>query len=199
MAYLPVAQNTAWQQSTALDVEHTALLVIDVLGGAGGPTPGLEEMAANCVELVRAARAAGVPVVFCNDAHIPGVDRELELWGDHGIAGTDSAQPLAEFEAGQPGDFTIEKRRYDAFFGTSLDLLLRELGVTCVVACGCDTNICVLNTLASAYNLGYQSVVAADACGTFLVGTQEAGLEYFTKCFDSRVVTTATVLDLLNL
>ena len=196
MAYTPVAQQTKWQQGEGIDRARTAVLVIDVLGGSGGPTPGLENMARNAVAIVKAARACDMPVLFSCDAHLPGIDRELELWGDHGIKGSDAAAPLADFDL-QPGDFVVPKRRYDGFFQTDLDLTLRELGVDTLIAFGCDTNICVLQTLAGAYFRGYKTVVPADACGTFLIGTQEAGLEYFSRCYDSRVVDTAAVLGYL--
>ena len=194
--YLPEAQATSWQQSSDVDLNRTAVLVIDVLGGEGGVVPGLEGMAENAVKIVKAARAEGLPVIFANDAHIPGLDQELELWGEHGIKGTDSAQPLAAFDL-QDSDIIVPKRRYDSFFGTDLGLTLRELGVDTLIAFGCDTNICVLQTLASAYYEGYKTIVPADACGTFLIGTQEAGLEYFSRCYDSRVVSTETVLGYL--
>lgn len=197
MAYLPVAQQTAWQQSDQIDLAKTAVLVVDVLGGEGGVVPGLETMAENAAAIAKAARKAGVPVVFSCDAHVPGLDKELELWGEHGIVGTDAAQPLALLEAGA-GDYIVPKRRYDGFFQTDLDLTLRELGADTLIVCGADTNICVLQTLAGAYFRTYKTVVAADACGTFLIGTQEAGLEYFSRCYDSRVVSTATVLEYLG-
>lgn len=197
MTYLPQAQQTPWQQSSEINLSTTAVLVIDVLGGSGSPTPGLEEMAENAISIVKAARKAGLPVLFTNDAHIEGVDRELELWGEHGVRNTDAAQPLAGFDV-QESDFIIPKRRYNGFFQTDLDLTLRELGVDTLIAFGCDTNICVLQTLAGAYFLGYKTIVPADACGTFLIGTQEAGLEYFTRCYDSRVVDTKTILDALK-
>lgn len=194
--YLPEAQQTPWQQSDELDLSRTAVLVIDVLGGKGDVLPVLKPMAENCIAIVKAARAKGVPVVFTNDAHIEGLDRELELWGQHGIAGTDAAQPLAAFDV-QESDYIVPKRRYDGFFQTDLDLTLSELGVDTLIAVGCDTNICVMQTLAGAYFRGYKSVVPADACATFLIGTQEAGLEYFTRCYDSRVVSTKDVLEKL--
>ena len=196
MPYLPVPQQTPWQQSTTLELEHTAVLVIDVLGGHGPVVPGLEAMAQNAAAIVKAARAKGVPVIFSDDAHRPPYDRELELWGAHGMAGTDAARPLEAFDL-QEGDIVIPKRRYDGFFQTDLDLTLRELGVDTLIAFGCDTNICVLQTLAGAYFRGYRSVVPADACGTFLIGTQQGGLEYFSRCYDSRVVDTETVLGYL--
>jgi nicotinamidase-related amidase len=197
MPYIPVAQDTPWQNSTGIDVKSSAVLVIDVLGGKGAVTPGLEGMAANAVAIVKAARAAGVPVLFACDAHIEGLDRELELWGGHGLAGSDAAQPLQGFDV-QPGDFVIPKRRYDGFYQTDLELTLRELGVDTLIAFGADTNICVLQTLAGAYFRGFRTVVPADACGTFLIGTQEGGLEYFSRCYDSRVVDTQTVLGYLS-
>ena len=196
MPYVPVAQNTPWQQSDTVDLSKTAVLVIDILGGQSGVVPGLEDMGRNAVEIVKAARAKGLPVIFTNDAHEPAFDKEIQLWGNHGIVGTDAAQPLAAFDL-QPSDIMIPKRRYDGFFQTDLDLTLRELGVDTLIAFGCDTNICVLQTLAGAYFRGYKTVVPADACGTFLIGTQEGGLEDFTRCYDSRVVSTQDVLGLL--
>ena len=176
----------------AIDKDRCALLVIDVLNAEGddalyAPTGAEREMNERCVEVTRAARAAGLPVFFCCDQHIPGVDRELDLWGEHGIAGR--ARPIAELEAGSgERDFIVEKRRYSSFFGTDLDLTMRELGVETVIAVGCDTNICVLHTLADAYYLGYESIVVEDATRTFLCGTQEGAIEHFEKCFGSRIV-----------
>ena len=196
MADLPVAQDTPWQKSDEIDLSRSAVLVVDVLGGSNEVLPVLADMVANSVAIVEAARAAGVPVIFADDAHVPGLDRELELWGDHGIAGTEDAKPAAAFEVGE-GDYVIPKRRYDAFFQTDLDLTLRELGVDTLIVVGADTNICVLQTLAGAYFRAYKTIVAADATATFLIGTQEYGLEYFSRCYDSRVVDTARVLSYL--
>ncbi len=196
MAYLPVAQQTAWQNSSDIDLGKTAILVVDVLGGNEGTLDVLQEMADNSVAIVKAARAKGLPVIFTCDAHIPAIDREMELWGEHGIVDTQGSLPLDAFEV-QKGDFIIPKRRYDSFFQTDLDITLRELGVDTLIVVGCDTNICVHHTLAGAYYRCYKTIVPADATQTFLVGDQAAGLEYFTRCFDTRVVDTATVLGYL--
>lgn len=75
------------------DAKKTALLVIDELGDPTG-TP-LEQTLLPQLRTpphCGGCRRAGVPVIFTNDAHIPGLDRELLLWGDHGIAGTPEAQ-----------------------------------------------------------------------------------------------------------
>jgi nicotinamidase-related amidase len=184
------------------DPQTTALLVIDALIAAGEdsvyePQPDKERFDQACLRLVDAARKAGLPVIFANDDHIPGVDRELELWGPHGIHG--EVTNLPELAAGTgERDFIIPKRRYSAFFGTDLDLLLRELGVRTLIACGEDTNVCVLHTLADAYYLGYQTVVAEDATRTFLVGTQEGAIEHFVKCYGSAIATSDEVATALE-
>ncbi|EHF01262.1 MULTISPECIES: cysteine hydrolase family protein [unclassified Olsenella] len=180
----------------ALDIDRktTALLVIDVLEAVGedavyAPSPEEGAMVANCARVVDAARAAGLPVVFCDDEHLEGVDRELELWGPHGIKGRTA--PAAALGAGSgERDFMVPKRRYSGFFQTDLDLLLRELGVRTVVAVGCDTNVCVLHTLADAYFRGYDSVLVEDATRTFLCGSQEGAVEHCRKCFGSVVAST---------
>ena len=176
------------------DTNTTALLVIDVLVSSEpdtvyDPQPDEARFNENCIRMTKAAREAGLPVIFTNDDHIEGLDLELELWGPHGIHG--KVTNLPELEAGTGArDYFVPKRRYSGFFGTSLDLLLRELGVRTIIAIGADTNICVLHTLADAYFLGYETVVAEDATRTFLCGTQEAGIEHFVKCYGSRIATT---------
>lgn len=185
-----------------IDAASTALLVIDILvtdasDSLYNPDPQEEALVDKAVQVTRAARSAGLPVLFLCDQHIPGVDRELELWGDHGVKGKAHPHPALEPGSGTR-DFVIPKRRYSGFFQTDLDLTLRELGVKTVIAVGEDTNICVLHTLADAWNLGYDSVVVSDATRTFLVGTQEGALEHMQRCFGTKVATTDQVLAALG-
>ena len=194
MAYIPVAQNTPGSKPMN-SICRKRLYSSSMFWVAKGSDSGLEDMASNSVKIVKAARAKSRS---CSRAmHIFLALIRIELWGEHGIVGSDAAQPLADFDV-QESDFVISKRRYDGFYQTDLDLTLRELGVDTLIAVGCDTNICVLQTLAGAYFRGYKTIVPADATATFLVGTQEGGLEYFTRCYDSRVTTTESVLEKLQ-
>ncbi|MBR3304017.1 MAG: isochorismatase family protein, partial [Bacteroidales bacterium] len=67
-----------------LTLNKPAILVVDMLNdfvtGALGCERGRAIVPATA-KLLDAARKAGVPVIFCNDAHIKGIDRELKLWG----------------------------------------------------------------------------------------------------------------------
>ena len=185
-----------------IDAASTALLVVDILvtdasDSLYNPDPQEEALVSKAVQVTRAPRSAGLPVLFLCDQHIPGVDRELELWGEHGVKGKAHPHPALEPGSGTR-DFVIPKRRYSGFFQTDLDLTLRELGVKTVIAVGEDTNICVLHTLADAWNLGYDSVVVSDATRTFLVGTQDGALEHMQRCFGTKVATTDQVLAALG-
>ncbi len=192
--YLPKHQNTPWQNGKDIDLKKTAILVVDLLGGSLGNIPTLDEAVKNASMIVNKARELNMPIIFSDDQHIKGVDKELELWGEHGIKDSEAAKPLDIFNVTDK-DFIVPKRRYNGFFQTDLDLLLRELNVDTLIVFGTDTNICVLQTLAGAYFLGYKTIVAADACATFLIGKQEDGLEYFSRCYDSRVIDTKTLIE----
>lgn len=186
-------------ETMTIDTKKTALLVIDAIEAVADdslydPDAATKAYRENVARAVAAAHAAGMPVIYCNDAHVPGLDRELELWGEHGVAGGTRVFPEIEQAV---SDITIPKRRYSGFFQTDLDLTLRELGVTTVIAVGADTNICVLHTLADAYFNNYASIVVTDATMTFLCGTQEGALEHCEKCYGSELVTIAELEDAL--
>lgn len=54
-----------------------------------------------------------------------------------------------------------------AFIGTDLDLRLRRLGIDTVVLFGFTADRCVSTTARMASNLGYRTIVVADACASF--------------------------------
>lgn len=182
-----------------LDKDTCALLVIDAIEAVGedalyDPDTTTRAYRTQVARAVSVCHRAGVPVIFCNDAHVKGLDHELELWGDHGVAGQTRIFP--EVEVGED-DLVIPKRRYSGFFQTDLDLTLRELGTETVIAVGADTNICVLHTLADAFFNNYASVVVSDATMTFLCGTQDFALEHCEKCYGSAICTVGELEDAL--
>ena len=186
-------------ETDQIDPRTCALLVVDELGDpVGGPFESLLlQPTLNTARLAQAARANGVPVIFANDAHIPGIDKELKLWGTHGIAGTPEAQTSPQL-AQQEGDFVVEKRRYSAFFQTGLRLLLNELGVSTLICVGMDTNICLRHTVADAYFNNFDIVVVSDATATFLIGNQEEGLEYMKACYAATLVSTDEAIAIIE-
>lgn len=168
-----------------------AILVVDMLNdfvtGALACDRGKAIVPA-MAQLLDAAREKGVPVIFCNDAHIAGVDRELALWGDHALAGTKGAEVIPELNV-SPKDFIVPKRRYSGFFQTDLDILLRELGVQSVVMTGLHTHMCVRHTSADAYCLGYEVAVAKEATDAFTEEDYTSGLAYLNTCYGADAYT----------
>lgn len=148
-----------------------ALVVIDMIedfaheGGAlyCGPTMGrIIPVIQN--ELAR-ARAAGEPVIYLTDNHVPD-DAEFEVFPPHAIVGTPGAEIIPELAPDETDD-VIPKRRYSGFFGTDLDITLREKRVDTLRLVGDCTNICVLFTAADARNLGYAVEVVRDGVTSF--------------------------------
>lgn len=167
-----------------------ALLVIDMLNDF--LTGSLKcERAFHIVPEIKkvsdAFREQKLPVVYCNDSHIKGIDKEIALWGEHAMAGTRGAEVIEEL-APQTGDYIVPKRRYSSFFGTELDMLLRELGVDEVVLTGLQTNLCVRHTAADAYFLGYDVTVLSDCTEALSDEEYKEGIEYMRKYYNAEIV-----------
>ena len=62
-----------------------------------------------------------------------------------------------------PGEYRVVKRRYSAFFGTDLEILLRGLHVDTLVLVGGLTDVCIHYTAADAHQWDYHIRVVADA------------------------------------
>lgn len=173
-----------------------AVLVVDMLNdfvtGALKCDRGLA-IVPQTAKLLEGARKAGVPVIFCNDAHLKGIDHELKLWGDHAIAGTKGAEVIPELRLCEK-DYVVPKRRYSAFFRTDLDLLLKELGVDTVILTGLHTHMCVRHTAADAYQLGYDVVVAKDATDSFTQEDYDYGIKYLVATYGAKVTDTDGLL-----
>ena len=134
---------------------------------------GYEEAVGNGVRLVEAARTAGIPVVFILEVHSrTHVDFGRELDGEEGVHALEDdpgTQLVAEMEV-QPDEHLIKKRRYSAFFGTDLEILLKGLKAETLVLCGGLTDVCVHYTYVDGHQHDYFVRVAEDA----VIGSTEA-------------------------
>lgn len=63
-------------------------------------------------------------------------------------------------------DIYVDKHRISGFWDTPLDSILRNLGIRTILFAGCNTDQCVLMTLADANFLGYGCVMLTDCCTT---------------------------------
>ena len=139
----------------------TALLIIDMQKGMLSPTlpPRNNPQAeANIARLLAAWRAAGKPVVLVR--HISRSASSVFAPGQPGAEFQERFAPLAL-------EHVVEKNVPDAFVNTGLERWLHVRGIRDVVIAGVSTNNSVEATARTAGNLGFSTIVVADACFTF--------------------------------
>jgi nicotinamidase-related amidase len=182
--------------SVALDPATTALVVVDmqhdfVSDGGALQVPDAQATVPVIADLIRRFRAAGARVVFTQDTHRDG-DPEFAIWPPHAIEGTHGHAIVDELHP-LPDDTVIRKPRYDAFYATALDHLLRQWGVETLVICGTVANICVHYTASSAALRWYGVVIPADAVSALDPFDLAASLRQTTSLLAGRVTTAAGV------
>lgn len=185
-------------------MEGVAVLVMEMQRGVVGDLtkfPDLvaacarHDVVANAARLLHAARTAGIPVIHCTAAFRP--DRAgshtanspfiVSLLKDprHMLEGTAAVEVLPELR--DPGD--LESRRhhgFSPFTGTSLDMTLRSLGVTTVVAAGVSLNLGIPGLALEAVNLGYRVTVVTDAVAGIPEDYARAVLKHTVSLLASR-------------
>jgi ureidoacrylate peracid hydrolase len=177
-----------------IDPRHTALIVIDVQNdyvhpeGAGGKsgqdTRPAVEMVPRLLELIEAAREAGVYVIYTRNWHGPQTDSEAWLErnqrsGKEGVLRSALKETWgAEWYGVAPREDepVIDKFRYDAFLGTRLEFLLRARGIRTVMCTGTATNVCVESTARAAHMRDYYLVMVGDCCATYSEEVHQATL-----------------------
>jgi nicotinamidase-related amidase len=174
-----------------------ALLLVDVINPMDFPeadrllrhaVPAADRLA----DLKRRARAAGVPVVYANDnfgrwrsdlAAVVARCREADCPGK---PGADRLPP-------DPDDYFVLKPMHSAFFGTTLDTLLRTLGTTALVVGGFAADICVLFTAADAYVRDLRLVVPADGVASNEAADRDAVLALMRRVLKAQTPPAAEV------
>lgn len=135
-------------------------------------------------------RAAGALVVWikqlASPRHMsPAIDRRLRRAPERmelcreGSSGAELAEGLEV----HPEDATVEKYRYSAFFGSSLDQVLRSGQIQTLVLVGTAANGCVDSTARDAAQLDYDVVIAGDLTGHTDATLAEASLRNLDRHF----------------
>jgi nicotinamidase-related amidase len=172
--------------STTVDPAKAALLVLHYQNGLvrpegvfafSGTAAQVEKH--GCLEktaaVIRAARAAEIPVVYVNIEFRPGFpelkkptypliesiqERNAFLRGSWDAAVPDELEP-------EPTDLVVINFNSSAFSHTDLDCLLRARGVEHLFLAGIATNWVVESTARYGAELGYDITVLADCCQGF--------------------------------
>ena len=186
-----------------LDPAHSAVLVMECQQGVIGRGANLGALAeaverhgtvGNIRRVLDAARAAGVRVFYLNAARradgagskancaLLALGRKSEPL----VPGSARQAVVAEL-APQGSDIVVDRfHGVTPFQGTELDAILRNLGVTTVVATGVSINIGITGLAIEAVNHGYQVVIPRDA----VTGTPD---DYVDAVFANTLRLLATV------
>ncbi len=141
-------------------MSRPSLLLIDIQNdyfpGGNWEVHGMEAAASHAAEALKAARAAGAPVIHIrHEATNPAVPFFQP--------GTDSAE-IHPSVAPAPGEPVILKHRPNAFLGTDLADLLADIAPDQLLIAGAMSQMCIDATTRAAADLGHSVTVLHDAC-----------------------------------
>jgi nicotinamidase-related amidase len=139
--------------------------------GIAEDSPERLAMIAAAKRLLAGARARHLPVIAVRIAFAPDyadVKTNAEIWrrvvankvmaeGSWGAAFYDGLGPL-------PDETVVTHARNDAFYGSSLQSVVDRLAPARLVIAGVATNFVVESTARHASDVGYDTIVVADAC-----------------------------------
>lgn len=173
----------------ALIEGKAALIVIDIQAStfiddsderAIPNMPGFKARMHRARTAIDAARSAEIPIIFIQEIHRPDlIDFGRELDGRetvHCLAdapGTAIAVKEMDFRA---TDYLVPKRRYSAFFGTDLEILLKGLKVETLLLVGGLTDVCVHYTFVDGHQHDYFCRVIEDCTGGSSLEAHQAAL-----------------------
>ena len=185
-----------------LNTSRTALVVIDLQEGilpfAGGPHSA-QDVVARSAKLAEKFREHNAPVIMVRVGWSKDFAEALKQPVDAqagGIALPENWWVYPQALGKKESDIEITKRQWGAFYGTDLELQLRRRGIDTIVLCGISTNIGVESTARNAWELGFNLVIAEDACSA---ASQEQHQGSMTNIFPriGRVRSTEEILAVL--
>lgn len=181
------------RQDVLLMIDYTNDFVADQ-GALTCGQPG-QAIANRMITLADQTLAAGGWVILPTDVHTPNdpYHPETKLFPSHNVRGTWGREfygPLADWYAQHQHDdrvWMMDKTRYSAFAGTSLDIDLRSRKINHVILTGVCTDICVLHTAVDAYNLNYRITVPQTAVAALNEAGQQWGIGHFKSVLGAEI------------
>lgn len=185
-----------------LEPAKTALLVIDMqntfcMPGAPGEVPLSREIVPNINRLAARLRAMKVPVIWVVHANtVSAGHTDWEVFFNHVVRSPEVRKRMAESLSPakqevwkeldhRPEDVVVIKNRYSALAhgSSTLERVLRNLGVDTVLVAGTKTNVCCDSTARDAMMLDFKSVMLSDCCAALSDDEHLASLETFIQQF----------------
>lgn len=150
---------------------NSALLVMDMQQMLLQTFPGAAGVIENVQKAIAHARSNNIPVIYVIISFREGFP-ELSTHNKRfsSMSGMLATIDLEKWNVIEPSlapvgnEPVVLKKRYSAFSGSDLDLILRSGGINHLILCGVATRGVVLSTLTEASDKDYQLTVLSDAC-----------------------------------
>jgi len=205
---LQVPQNL----EEACDPQRLALIVYDMQVGVLSQIKDGAAMTANVAQVLRAAREAGIRVIFSRHMSLPkeliGVFqlRMAMLW--QRVSNVEDVRPwfLRDSPGFQllpevtplPSEAVFDKITMSAFEGTPLDITLRDCGINAFLIVGVATEVGIEPTVRHGADLGYIPIIVSDACGAGHPEAGERALASLRYAGDALFTTVAEIHEVLH-
>ena len=181
---------------------RTALLLVDVINdmdfdGADALVRHAEPMAQRLRDLKRRARAAGLPTIYIND-NFGKWRSDFRSLVRHCVDDPVPGREVARLLKPDDDDYFVLKPKNSAFFGTTLDTLLKNLGTSAVILTGIAGDNCVLFSAHDAYLRDYKLFIPCDCVASNTREDNDAALRLMSKVVKADI-TPSTGLDLTRL
>ncbi|MEM0373852.1 MAG: isochorismatase family cysteine hydrolase [Sulfolobaceae archaeon] len=185
--------NIPEEKEVILEPNKTALIIVDMQNDFVRKegklyVPGAENTIQPIKNLIQKAKDAGALVIYTQDWHMKD-DPEFKIWGEHALAGTWGAEIIDELKPERDYYYIVRKNRYDAFFESNLDYLLRVKNIQKVVVTGTVANICVLHTAGSAAIRWYDIVLPKDTISAITEFDYYATLRQVSFLYRGKITT----------
>ena len=170
----------------------TALLIVDMVRDFTDPDglvfyPEKRTILPEIKEVLELCRSKNCLIVYLRHCNRVGkFDKKAATMRPNCIEGTFGVEidPMLEIK---PEDYIIQKRRYSGFFGTDLDLVLRENNIENLIVVGTKTNCCIRATVTDAFYYNYEPYVVRECVATNSETVNEVHLNDIDK-YLGRVV-----------
>jgi nicotinamidase-related amidase len=141
----------------------TALLVMDMQSSILSNVPDTQELVSNVKEAIKIARNGQIPVIYITE--ISTKNKVFSGIKEH-MADVDMKDWIAIHPDLSPEDkdIVITKRRFSAFTGSDLEVVLRGLDIQHLVLTGVSTSGVVLSTVREAADKDYNLTIIEDCC-----------------------------------
>lgn len=194
------------------DPKKIALLVYDMQVGILSQIKKGDQVKGRVVEVLNAAREAGIRVFFFRHMSLP-----KELMGVLQFRMAMSWQRVDSIEEVKPwflrdspgfhlipemsprsSEAIFDKITMSAFEGTPLDIALRDCGINAFVIVGVAMEIGIDPTVRHAVDLGYVPVVVADACGAGHEDAAQRSIASLQFAGDAFITDAKTICDIFR-